>query len=82
MSALLQAMIAVFVGVDGNRVELYADEGLCVEGAKGALYVYADTSKPKVPGCWSEGNGAVGLAWFSGEFGRLPTAAFKKVEPL
>jgi len=66
------AMIGVASDPSGARVVLMPAAGPCTGHARQALHVAADGQR--TPGCWIMTPGAIHVAWFDGEMGRIPVA--------
>lgn len=67
MGALLLTILGVVNADNGDVIELYREEGVCVAPGRGALY-RSKESGATIPGCWRgtviEGTRAIRVNWF------------------
>lgn len=75
-AATAQAAVVGFVQSPEGRVDLHDDIGVCVAGAKRA--VYTPTTGDPIPGCWVFVRGVIHVAFFDGDTGQIPVQALKK----
>lgn len=75
IAALATVMIAV---ASGATVELHQQTGVCVGGARMAVYV--PHNGPRVPGCWVLRGAVVHIAFLDGDSGSAPVDAFRPAD--